>query len=164
MKSWQCAALAALSFIGTGAVGRRPLPTAIFPFSLDDTSLQGQMQGPRPDEHARLASLDTELRDMLRNSGCCTVLEVRPRAGSMNMENCDGCEADLARQAGAKLSVTGWVQKVSNLILNINVVVRDVATNKIIHAGSVDIRGNTDESWSRGLSYLLSDRLHPSEW
>jgi hypothetical protein len=34
----------------------------------------------------------------------------------------------------------------------------------VVAAGSVDIRGNTDESWSRGLSYLLRNRLHPSEW
>jgi len=53
---------------------------------------------------------------------------------------------------------------VSNLILNINVVARDVTTGRVIGAGSVDIRGNTDESWSRGLSYLLRNRLHPSEW
>jgi hypothetical protein len=80
------------------------------------------------------------------------------------MPSCNGCDVDLAREVGASISVTGWVQKVSNLILNINVVARDVKTGKTIGAGSVDIRGNTDESWSRGLSYLVRNRLHPSEW
>jgi hypothetical protein len=56
------------------------------------------------------------------------------------------------------------VQKVSNLILNITLVVRDVGTGQVINAGSVDLRGNTDESWSRGLSYLLRNRLQPAEW
>jgi len=82
----------------------------------------------------------------------------------MDMQNCRGCEVSLARKAGAAISVTGWVQKVSNLILNITVVARDVTTGMVISAGSVDVRGNTDESWSRGLSYLLRNRLHPSEW
>ncbi|MDR3535877.1 MAG: DUF2380 domain-containing protein [Acetobacteraceae bacterium] len=63
-----------------------------------------------------------------------------------------------------QIAVTGWVQKVSNLILNMNVVVRDVATGQTIAAGSVDIRGNTDESWSRALAYLVHNRLQPSAW
>ncbi|HQT26410.1 MAG TPA: DUF2380 domain-containing protein, partial [Burkholderiales bacterium] len=63
-----------------------------------------------------------------------------------------------------RISVVGWVQKVSNLILNINVAARSVTTGKVIEEGSVDIRGNTDESWSRGLSYLMRNRLHPSNW
>jgi hypothetical protein len=36
---------------------------------------------------------------------------------------------------------------------------RDVSTGRRIAAGSVDIRGDTGESWSRGLSYLLRNRI-----
>ncbi len=89
---------------------------------------------------------------------------VADQARRMDMRTCNGCDVDLARKAGARISVTGWVQKVSNLILNINLVARDVATGQVIGAGSVDIRGNTDESWSRGLSYLMRNRLRPAEW
>jgi hypothetical protein len=39
------------------------------------------------------------------------------------------------------------VQKVSNLILNINLYMEDVQTGRMEFARSVDIRGNTDESW-----------------
>ena len=51
------------------------------------------------------------------------------------------------------------MQKVSNLILNINLQVRDVGTGRLVAAGSVDIRGNTDESWRRGVAYLLEHRI-----
>ena len=51
------------------------------------------------------------------------------------------------------------MQKVSNLILNVNLVIEDAATGRVLHAESVDIRGNTDESWSRGLRYLLNERM-----
>ena len=44
-----------------------------------------------------------------------------------------------------------WVQKVSKLILNINVEVRSVATGETVCVKSVDIRGNTDETWLRGV-------------
>jgi hypothetical protein len=35
----------------------------------------------------------------------------------------------------------------------------DVATGKTLKGGSVDIRGNTDQSWDRGLKYLLEERV-----
>ena len=43
------------------------------------------------------------------------------------------------------------MQKVSNLILNINIYVRDAETGDLVAAASADIRGNTDKSWSRGV-------------
>jgi Protein of unknown function (DUF2380) len=60
---------------------------------------------------------------------------------------------------GAKYSLTGWIQKVSNLILNLNIVVRDAETGKVTWSKSVDMRGNTEESWSRSLDYLLRNYL-----
>ena len=56
----------------------------------------------------------------------------------------------------------GWVQKVSNLILNINLYLRNAATGDVLVLGSVDIRGNTDESWRRGTEYLLKHRILPA--
>jgi hypothetical protein len=53
----------------------------------------------------------------------------------------------------------GTVQKVSNLILNINVYMEDAHAKKMEFAKSVDIRGNTDESWQRGLDYMLRHYL-----
>ena len=51
------------------------------------------------------------------------------------------------------------MQKVSNLILNINVYMEDAESGKMKFARSIDIRGNTDESWRRGLDYLLRNYL-----
>jgi hypothetical protein len=49
-----------------------------------------------------------------------------------------------------------WVQKVSNLILNINLEVRSAA-GATRYRGSVDIRGNTDEAWLRGVHRLAEN-------
>jgi hypothetical protein len=73
--------------------------------------------------------------------------------------SCSGCEVAIARRLDADLALIGWVQKVSNLILNLNVVIRDAATREQVFASSVDIRGNTDESWRHGIRYLLKNRL-----
>jgi len=49
------------------------------------------------------------------------------------------------------------VQKVCNLILNLNIEVRDSATDQALYTRSVDIRGNTDESWLRGVRRLVDN-------
>lgn len=51
------------------------------------------------------------------------------------------------------------MQKVSDLILNLDLAVHDVVTGRMVRGGSVDIRGNTDESWSRDLRVLLDRQL-----
>ena len=64
-----------------------------------------------------------------------------------------------AEPTGARKAITGTVQKVSNLILNINLYIRDVETKELDQVMSVDIRGNTDQSWSRGVSWLVRNRI-----
>ncbi len=167
MKIWPCAVAAYMCLATATALAGNPKPTAVFPVGFDDTSQQGEQQGPRRDEQERLSVLDQQLREALAQSGCCTIMDLTPiahQAQDVGQPSCNGCELDSARKVDAQISVTGWVQKVSNLILNINIVARDVSTGKVISAGSVDIRGNTDKSWSRGLSYLLRNRLHPAQW
>jgi hypothetical protein len=156
------AVLAGMLLAAPAARADAPL-AAVFGFELDDTSLQGEMRGHDLGDSARLSRLDSQLRDGFARSGRYTPVPVSTDPGDPSWWTCDGCELDPARKAGAKVSVIGWVQKVSPLILNINIVMRDVATGQRIAAGSVDIRGDTDESWTRGLSFLLRDRIFASE-
>ncbi len=139
-----------------------PLRAAIFDFELDDTSLQGAMAVSNAPDQARLARLTTQLRDALTRSERYTSVDLAPvaaEARATNLQACGACAISLAHKLSAQVAVTGWVQKVSNLILNINVEIRDVTTGTIVQGGSVDIRGDTDESWSRGLRFLISE-LH----
>jgi hypothetical protein len=152
-----------LTLAGAAITHAEPLRAAVFPFELDDTSLQGSMQGQQPDDLARLTRLDTQLRDALMQSGRYTPIVVPEDPAARTLWSCNGCDVEIARKAGARVSVIGWVQKVSNLILNLNVVIRDVGTGQRIAAGSVDIRGDTDESWRRGLAYLLRNRVLSGE-
>jgi hypothetical protein len=149
----------ALTLTAAGAAERR---VAIFDFEYVDTSLEGATNGPRADEQARLARLGDELRVRLAQSGRIDVVDIAPvaaRARASNLQACGGCDVTLARELGAGLAMTGWVQKVSNLILNVNIVVRDVRTGDVIAGKSVDMRGNTDETWSRALDWLMRNYL-----
>jgi hypothetical protein len=49
------------------------------------------------------------------------------------------------------------LQKVSNLILNMNVHMAEVKTKKMLLVKSVDVRGNTDDTWVRSLAYLVKN-------
>ena len=130
---------------------------ALFDFSIVNTSPAAST----PDELARLRSLDRQLHDDLSHR--YALVDMTPVQGEVarisSIRGCNGCELDMAHQVGAGLAAYGWVQKVSNLILNINLVIEDAATGHVVRADSVDIRGNTDESWRRGLKYLLEERL-----
>jgi hypothetical protein len=135
---------------------------AVFDFELIDTSLEGAIRGTRADEQERLASLSNQLRQQLRNSGRFSLVDITPiarEAQASNLQACGGCDMRLAQRIGAELAITGTVQKVSNLILNMNIYVRDASTGATIAAMSADMRGNTDETWSRTLDWLVHNRL-----
>ena len=139
-----------------------PSQVAVFDFELVDTSLQGEVDGPRSDEQVRLMRTGDQVRKALADSGGFTVLDIAPvnaAAHGSNLQACGGCEVALARQLGADFVITGTVQKVSNLILNINFYLRDVHTGQLVTVMSADMRGNTDESWTRAADYLLRNRL-----
>ena len=140
----------------------KTLPTvAVFDFTLTNTSPAPST----PEELARLHRLDQQLKAGL--SDRFQIVDVGPvqdrLSGVDSIRGCNGCEIDLARQLGAQQVAYGWVQKVSNLILNVNLVVEEASTGRTLRAESVDIRGNTDESWSRGLRYLLNERMFRGE-
>ena len=70
------------------------------------------------------------------------------------LRGCNGCEIDIGKALGADV-IIGWVQKVSNLILNINIEVKEIASGRTLYVKSVDLRGNTDNSWLRGIRYMV---------
>jgi len=135
---------------------------AVFDFELIDTSVEGEIKGPRPDEQARLGRLSDQLRLRLKESGRFALVDIAPVLGeahASNLQACGGCDAQLAKRLGAELAITGTVQKVSNLILNMNIYVRDASSGATLAAMSADMRGNTDESWFRALDWLIRNRL-----
>jgi hypothetical protein len=151
-----------LSGLAVAAEETEPARVAIFGFELIDTSLQGEMTGARPEEAARLATLGEALREAYAATPGFAVADIAPvqeEAARRRLHSCRGCATRLAGEVGAELAVTGTVQKVSNLILNINVYVREVESGRLVRAASADIRGNTDESWRRGLDWLIDNRL-----
>ncbi len=137
---------------GGEAAGTSPQRVAFLGFELINTSLEPTT----PDEARRTENL--------ARAGRFELVAIPPDMrreieASADISNCNGCERVFANPLGADLACWGTVQKVSNLILNINVYVEDARTGKMAFAKSVDIRGNTDESWRRGLDYVFRERM-----
>jgi hypothetical protein len=158
--------LTAVLVCGTGGTGevmaadQAPPRVAFFGFQLINTSLQSTTS----EEEQRIRMLDDAFRQKLDASGRFEIVPIPPDlreaiAAAPEISNYNGCERDFARKAGADWAAWGTVQKVSNLILNINVYMEDVRQEKMEFVKSVDIRGNTDESWRHGLDYMLRHYL-----
>jgi hypothetical protein len=146
--------------VAEGATDQAPPRVAFFGFQLLNTSLQSTTA----EEKARIRMLDDAFRKKLDASGRFKIVPIpsdvlQEIAAAPEISNCNGCERDFAIKAGADWAAWGTVQKVSNLILNINVYIEDARQKKMEFVKSVDIRGNTDESWQRGLDYMLRHYL-----
>src|SRR5262249_26809611 len=61
---------------------------AVFDFELIDTSLEGAIRGARTDEQERLARLSDQLRQLLRDSGRFSLVDITPIAGRRRQATC----------------------------------------------------------------------------
>ena len=73
------------------------------------------------------------------------------------MRRCDDCAEQVGLLLGVDLVMATWVQKGSELILNLNVQIDDVTGQRVVLSKSVDMRGNEDLSWNRAVRYLVRD-------
>jgi Protein of unknown function (DUF2380) len=134
---------------------------AVFDFELIDMSLDGQINGIQTRETERLEQLTQQLRKWVTREGrllSCNMAPVEVESKASNLFAC-GCIQRIARKVDARLAIVGSVHKLSNLILNIQIDVFDVDSDKLVAQLNADIRSNTDNSWTRGLDWLIQHRL-----
>ena len=145
--------------LGATAARADPPKAAVFDFQLANLGAQG----PTDADVSRLGPLSDLLRSQLKDSGRYTVVSIDPVkaevAKSSDLRKCGGCADDFAKKLGADVAITGEIQKVSNLILNINVYVKDLKAGTPEKAYSVDIRGDNDNSFEHGVKYLVKNNL-----
>jgi hypothetical protein len=135
---------------------------AIFEFELTDTSRVNQLAPHDAVLQARLAEVSERLRKRLAESGRFVIVDIAPvakEAEASNLQSCGGCDITLADKLGADLAITGMVHKVSNLVLRMMILVRDAKTGAVIAVARASMRGDTDETWTRTLDWLVRYRL-----
>lgn len=139
---------------------------AVFPFDIRDISQEMEFV-PQYQEAdlERLKLVAGELRKLLAADERYEVVDLTPFAEEVEaaspFKNCNGCEADIAKKAGAELAVTGVAEKLSDALISLQVFGRDAETGKVTKSMSAEIRGNTDELWLHGIRYLWRNRFNP---
>ncbi len=160
-------ALAAWILAGTGGLAAQT-PTAnsrsaaVMDFELINEMRDYETEASNAAQQRRLGMISGALRQELEQRGLYRIVANQPAAALIaeqaarhDLRNCNGCELDIGRALNADVVILGWVQKVSNLILNVNIEVKDVASGKTMYTKSVDLRGNTDKSWLRGIQHMV---------
>lgn len=130
--------------------------------TLDEASVAAQKE--------RLQLISRELRRLFIEHDLYAVLDKAPAAeliarlkSGYNLHDCNGCDVEIGKALNADRVMTAWVQKVSNLILNINIQIRDVDTGLVLLNKSADIRSNTDQSWLRGVRYIVRSMVEKGQ-
>lgn len=116
-------------------------------------------------QERRLAAATRQLQDELAQRGLYRIVDLAPaqelltklRNQQEYMYRCDDCAVQVGQLLGVDLVMGTWVQKVSELILNLNVQIVDVRKGEPTFAKSVDLRGNDDVSWTRAVRFLVRD-------
>jgi hypothetical protein len=151
-------ALATAPSVGLGE-NARPIQLAVFAMELDDFSAGGPLAGESPAETARLERMTDLARERLASSGLFEIIDGRASRHEMAKEHwlrkCNGCEADAARDLGAEMSFIGFYRKISVMEQNLEFRIRDARSGELLNVSQTDLRGETDESWSRALKFLI---------
>lgn len=141
----------------------RPIRLAIFDLELDDFSAGGPLAGESADETARLQRMTRLVRELLSQSGLFEPVDVGASSSPMVAEHwlrkCNGCDADAARALGAEMSFVGFFRKISVMEQYLEIRIRDARTGQLVHVSQTDLRGETDDSWSRALKFLIRYEL-----
>lgn len=142
--------------------------TAVFPFDLRDAEQEGELVPQFKEEDLRrLKVVADELKALMTKDGRYEIVDLASQAREIEtaspFNKCDGCEAEIAAKAGAELAVTGFVDKLSDALISLQLFVRDVKTGQVKRAMAAEIRGNTDELWLYGVRWLWRNRFNPEE-
>ncbi len=166
ISSIAVALLAVTAAYGVSTAKADALPTLTYVGAF----LQNDNAGLEPTtdaERARLEKISQIFTRELGDSGQFRIVrlgaeQLQRIAAGQTPGECGQCEIQYGKSAGADVVAWITVQKVSNLILNMNAHMVDVATGRRLLVKSVDLRGNTDESWSRGVNYLVKNLVLPA--
>ncbi len=146
---------------------------ALFPFEMIDAAQDagamgygaggGLPTGPDKEEVRRLKAISDDLARRIAADGRYKLIPSQSLADEIAklgpIHKCNGCEDDIAKRAGARLALIATVEKLSDLLFNFNLYLRDVAEQKLTNVMSTTIQGSTDEAWSRGIRYLAERKL-----
>ncbi|MCX7900584.1 MAG: DUF3280 domain-containing protein [Methylocystis sp.] len=129
-------------------------------FDMLDTSQEPVDQ--RADHERRLARLRD---DVAAGLAAKRVYEIVDRAPSEKalvetlartyLRTCNGCDIEFGRQTSADFVLLGQVNKVSTLIMSMDVTIKSVKLGQPLYSQRFDFRGDNDKAWERATKYVI---------
>ena len=115
---------------------------------------------PQTDERLRAAT------DLLRRQVAARGLELvdtAPQAAKIKdnlpLNQCNGCDEDIAKALGADIEIATAVRQASAAIYDLSGSVKDVRTGRVLRQGSVDVHGDSADEWAHAVKFLAKERL-----
>lgn len=134
---------------------------------MDGLSLYGLPPEPKPAETKRLEMARDKLISMIEERGAYQSLDFSAMKKEIQQaapfDRCDGCEVEFGKKAGADVTILGVVNKSSEMLINMSLYVRDVASGKLKQSMLVSILQNDDAGWQRAIRHLVNNRLAPEK-
>ncbi|MES9972000.1 MAG: DUF2380 domain-containing protein [Candidatus Thiodiazotropha sp.] len=73
------------------------------------------------------------------------------------IRTCNRCEYDLAKRVQGDKVMTGWIYKMSILVLTMHIEVKDVESEQTLISKAYDFRGDNEKAWLRAARYMVRD-------
>lgn len=148
-----------------GAAVAAATKVAVFPFDIHDAQQDGEIAPQyNPEDLRRLKLVSEELKTLMQKDGKYSVVDLSSKEKEVTaaspFNQCNGCEVPIAKAAGADIAVTGYVDKVSDALINLSIIARDAKTGELTKTMSASINGNTDDLWLHGVRYLWKNRFN----
>jgi hypothetical protein len=139
-----------------------PVKIAVFAFELEDVSPAASLLGETTSSAASMEKVSSEARRVLAESGRYSLIDVskvdaKP-VTEKSLRHCDGCEAGIALQLGAKQSLIGIVTRVTQTDYYVLILIRDARTGKILDQQEANFAGG-DDGWASGVRMLIKHQV-----
>jgi Protein of unknown function (DUF2380) len=143
-----------------------PVRIAVFAFELEDASPSAVLLRESTTSAGTMQKVSSAAREELTRSGRYVVIDASNADAKpveqKKLRDCDGCEAEIARQLGAQQSLIGVVSKVTQTDYYVVIRIRDARTGKILDQEEANFAGS-EEGWASGARMLIRHQVLPSQ-
>lgn len=139
-----------------------PVKIAVFNFELQDDSPSAVLLHQSASRSAILDKATSEARQELVQSGRYSLVDVSKADAQAvrdgTLRNCNGCEAEIARQLGAEQSLVGIVRPITQTDYYVLVSIRDARNGKVLDLQEANFAGD-DSGWPSGVRMLIKHQV-----
>lgn len=152
-----------LALLGSLAIAADTKTVAVLDTELIIDNKPTPHSADRPGEKERAGYMAEHIARALDGSGYYEVVALQQARQTIEQQKnaqrylhkCNSCIRKIGQELDVDYVATSWVQVVSNLIVNLNLVLYDAETGDAVRTSFIDIRGNNNSTWRNGTNYML---------